>query len=286
MIKRPEDVWMVDQEYAELYAARVDEGRAVAADLKAVIVGVARNAMPAMSNTFELLAEVQKGFAECRMFVYENDSTDGTDAGLDGAAVLLPWLTVEHDTLGGVDSRGFEPERTIRLAHCRNRCLEWVRQNASDTSLTIVVDLDPAGGFSVDGVFNSIAWLAHKSATNATTPAGGMAAYSLIRMPHEGGQVGVAHYDAWAARPPSWWRDRRNEVGFTWFSSFLPPVGSPPCPMNSAFGGLAVYWTRAFLAGGYSGGDCEHVPHHKKMAQAGWGMWLNPGCRYIAVWEE
>jgi hypothetical protein len=113
-----------------------------------------------------------------------------------------------------------------------------------------------------------------------------MASYSLMRMIQEDGSVGVAHYDAWAARPVSWWRDRRNEIGFTWFSAFLPPVGAPPCPMNSAFGGLGVYWTEAFLTGGYSGEDCEHVPHHRRMAKAGWRMWLNPGCRYIAVWNE
>jgi hypothetical protein len=108
-----------------------------------------------------------------------------------------------------------------------------------------------------------------------------MASYSLYRTGE-----GIAHYDAWAARPVSWWRDRRNEIGFTWFSAFLPPVGSPPCPMNSAFGGLAVYQTRAFLAGGYSGGDCEHVPHHRRMRAAGYQMYLNPGCRYIAVWND
>ena len=108
---------------------------------------------------------------------------------------------------------------------------------------------------------------------------GGMASYSLWR-----NASGIAHYDAWAARPPSWWRDRRGEIGFKWFSAFLPPVGSPPCPMNSAFGGLAVYRTEAFLSGGYSGEDCEHVPHHKRMREAGFQMYLNPGCRYISVW--
>lgn len=285
MTRRPEDVWVVDQEYAADYEQRVADGRAVAREQSANIVAIARNAMPLMANTFDLLCEVQAGFADCKMFVYENDSTDGTGAALDKAASVLPWLAVEHGSLGGEDSRGFEPERTIRLAHCRNRCLEWVREHRKATAFTIVIDMDPEYGFSVDGVFNSVFWLANKRASGVPTPAGGMASYSLIRMPQEGGQVGVAHYDAWAARPVCWWRDRKDEIGFTWFSAFLPPVGSPPCPMNSAFGGLAVYWTEAFLSGGYSGEDCEHVPHHRRMAKAGWQMYLNPGCRYVAVWK-
>ena len=285
MIRRPEDAWAVDDEYATDYAQKVADGRAIAREQSATIVAIARNAMPLMANTFDLLCEVQAGFADCQMFVYENDSTDGTDTALDRAVSVLPWLTVEHGSLGGSDSRGFEPERTMRLAHCRNRCLEWVREHRPKTAVTIVVDMDPEWGFSVDGVFNSIAWLAEKRSSVISPRAGGMASYSLIRMPQEDGNVGVAHYDAWAARPPSWWRDRRNEIGFMWFSAFLPPVGSPPCPMNSAFGGLAVYLTEAYLSGGYSGEDCEHVPHHRRMRQAGWPMYLNPGCRYIAVWQ-
>lgn len=285
MIRRPEEVWVVDQEYADDYQRNVADGRAIASEQSANIVAIARNAMPLMANTFDLLCEVQAGFADCKMFVYENDSADGTDAALDRAASVLPWLTVEHGSLGGEDSRGFEPERTIRLAHCRNRCLEWVREHRKATAFTIVIDMDPEYGFSVDGVFNSVSWLATKRSSGVPTPAGGMASYSLIRMPQDDGHVGVAHYDAWAARPVCWWRDRKDEIGFTWFSAFLPPVGSPPCPMNSAFGGLAVYWTEAFLSGGYSGEDCEHVPHHRRMAKAGWQMYLNPGCRYIAAWK-
>jgi hypothetical protein len=107
--------------------------------------------------------------------------------------------------------------------------------------------------------------------------AGGLASYSLYRA-----EDGIAHYDAWAARP-NWWRDRKYEIGFQWFSTFLPPVGSPPIAMNSAFGGLAVYRTEAFVSGGYSGEDCEHVPHHRRMAERGWQMYLNPGARYVAI---
>lgn len=275
------DSWPVDPEYADDYQKAVDIGRETAKDLDAVIVGIARNAMPVLINTLALAAEVAKGFRSAAMYVFENDSADQTTDVLKNVAQSHPWFFSEHETLGGIDSRGFEPERTQRLAYCRNKCLEWVRSHAAKTAWTIVLDLDPARGFSVDGVFNSIAQLGRLSLANFPAKPGGMASYSLFRTPQ-----GVAHYDAWAARPPSWWRDRRNEIGFTWFSSFLPPVGSPPCPMNSAFGGLAVYRTEAFLAGGYSGEDCEHVPHHRRMRQAGYQMYLNPGSRYIAVWQE
>lgn len=277
----PEPHWPVDPEYQAYYDAGVEGGNKVAADTDAVIVAIARNSMPALPNTLLLAAAVARRFRSCKMFVFESDSEDETPQVLDAvAADHASWFTVKHETLGGIDARGFEPERTVRLAYCRNQCLDWVRANAADSPWTIVLDTDPAGGFSVDGVFNSVYRIAERMTEHGPLRPGGMASYSLYRS-----AAGIAHYDAWAARP-NWWRDRREEIGFNWFSFFLPPVGSPPMPMNSAFGGLAVYQTAAFLSGGYSGGDCEHVPHHRRMREAGYQMFLNPGCRYISVWTD
>jgi hypothetical protein len=282
MLRRPEEIWPVDPEYAEDYATKVRVGRETAAGLDACIVGIARNAMPFLQNTLALVDEVAAGFRKTQMFVYENDSEDSTAATLDQFSTRQ-WVDVVHEWLNVEDTRGFEASRTERLARARNICLEWVRHHAADTTWTIMLDMDPHGGFSVDGVFHSIACLADRSLSYAATLAGGMASYSLYLMRGDGGLPHIAHYDAWAARPLCWWRDRRQEIGMAWFSQFLPPVGAPVVPMNSAFGGLAVYRTSAFLSGGYSGEDCEHVPHHRRMRQAGWQMYLNPGCRYFAM---
>jgi hypothetical protein len=277
---RPENVWPVDAEYVKDYESKTLAGLEVAKNTSAVFVAIARNSMPALINTLPLLSMARMPFRTSKVFVYENDSDDGTDKVLDEYARIEDGVVIEHDTLGSIDSRGFERERTERLAACRNRCLEWVRANAADTAWTIVLDTDPARGFSPDGIFNSIGWLAEKMASVNVPEPGGMASYSLYRTAD-----GIAHYDAWAARP-NWWRDRRDEIGFAWFSAFLPPVGSPPVPMNSAFGGLCVYRTQAFLTGGYTGEDCEHVGHHRRMRDAGYQMFLNPGSRYIALWTE
>jgi hypothetical protein len=272
--------WPVDPLYQGRYNANVRVGRQTARNIDACIVGIARNACPYIVNTLALVEQLAPAFRSFKGFVYENDSTDPTPQVLDALAGRNPWLSVEHELLGVPDERGFQPSRTERLARCRNRCMEWVRGNASDTAITIVLDMDPHGGFDVDGVFNSIGCLASESLSCSGLSAGGMASYSLWR---QGGKV--AQYDAWAARL-NHWEDRKEKVGMGWFSMLLPPVGSPPIPMYSAFGGLCVYYTRAFLAGGYSGEDCEHVPHHRRMREAGWQLFLNPGCRYIAFWQD
>ncbi len=287
MPTRPEDKWPVDKEFQDSYDRMVALGREAAKHGDAVIVGIARNAMPHLTNTLALVAEAVPQFRSCKMFVFENDSSDWTDKYLDAFSADNPWLTVEHGALGGPDSRGFEPERTIRLAHCRNKCLEWVRANAPQATWVIVLDLDPHGGFSVDGIFNSIGWLASKATEPSVRRPGGMASFSLWAEQHEDDKPPrIAHYDAYAARP-NWWRDRREEIGFAWFSMLLFPVGAPPVPMNSAFGGLCVYTADAILAPSvrYEGGDCEHVALHRHMQRAGYQLYLNPGSRYIAHWQ-
>jgi hypothetical protein len=275
-IRRPEDFWDVD--YVDSFNEHVEYGRVEARRQKLAIVSICRSAMPHLTNTLRLVDELAGLWRDCSMYVYENDSADETPKVLDDFAIRQ-WVTVEHDTLGGEDARGFEPERTVRLAKCRTRCQDWVRKNAADANYVMVLDTDPHGGFSVDGVLNSLGWFCEMlgESFHRREP-GAMASHSLFVKKEEGG-YGVAAYDAWAARL-SWWEDRREHK---WFHMLMPPVGSTPIPMNSAFGGLCLYRREAYLAGIYEGGDCEHVFHHKAMQRAGYQLFLNPSSRYIAI---
>ena len=280
MPQTPEQIWPVDADFAESYQNKVTLGSATARNDDAVIVAIARNSMPYLANTLELIDKLQKKFRSCRLYVYENDSDDDTARVLDAYAATRGWVTVEHDVLGESDGRGFERERTERLSRCRAGCQEWVRENAPTSAWTIVLDTDPHLGFSVDGVMNSIGWLLSLQGQSVVTRPGGMASHSLYYV-----KGSAACYDSWAARL-NWWDDRREVMGFGWFSLLMAPVGSPPIPMNSAFGGLCVYDTKAFLSGRYSGDDCEHVGLHRTMRLAGYQLYLNPGCRYVAIFEE
>jgi muconolactone delta-isomerase len=276
-IRRPEDFWDVD--YVESYKEHVEYGRVEARRQKLAIVSVCRSAMPHLTNTLRLVDELAGLWRDCSYYIYENDSADETASVLDDFAIRQ-WVTVEHDTLGGEDARGFEPERTARLAKCRARCQEWVRNHAADAGYVLVLDADPQGGFSVDGVLNSLGWFCQMlgESFHRRQP-GAMASYSLFMREESPGVFGAAQYDAWAARPNHWEDDRQ----MAWFHLFMPPVGSHPISMNSAFGGLCLYSREAFLAGTYEGGDCEHVFLHRSMQRAGYQLFLNPGSRYVAL---
>jgi hypothetical protein len=65
-------------------------------------------------------------------------------------------------------------------------------------------------------------------------------------------------------------------------------VGSAPAIVASAFGGLAIYRTEAYLRGTYAGEeDVEHVPFHQSIAKAtGQHLYLNPSQRMLMSWME
>lgn len=268
-----------DPEYRALWEASVESGRRLARDCGINVLAIARNCMPHLQNTMECVERVAAKFSFWNLVVYENDSDDGTPDALRAwqrKLSLQGRCRIETATNKRENFRGFEPERTAALAEYRNWCLDALRELPHLGAYTMVVDLDPHGGFEPDGVLSSLHYL-------VTTDYAGMASYSIFRRTHEDGTVGWAHYDCWAMRPCCWWRDRKHEIGFNWASGFLPPVGAPPQSVNSAFGGLALYETDAILSGRYAGGDCEHVALHRAMAAHGHRMALNPGSIYCAI---
>jgi hypothetical protein len=278
--KSLESLANIDPEFADSYEHRLAVGAATAKNATVAIVAICRDVEAYLPSCLARIDELAACFSGARAYIFENDSTDETPTILRKWQESRPWATVESTVNSRPRLNGFENDRTVALAEYRNKCLDWVRANSPQSTYTVVLDMD--GHWFVSGAINSIGWLAEKSASHCDIKPAGMASYSLVCA---GGVSGDAwyHYDAWAARL-NWWSDRKETMGCWWFHLYYPPVGSPPVQFNSAFGGLAVYLTEAYLAGHYSGGDCEHVPFHQRIARAGYKLWLNPSSRFITNW--
>ena len=270
----------VSRECAPLYWDYVEKGERIAAQCDVTFLGLCRNSMPAIALNTQRLERLAARFKSWRAFIYENDSEDGTDehlrrwaAGLDNVEVE----TVKHDRpqLSSEKSK----RRTDALAEYRNHCLEWAkahRPQDDGNHRIIVIDFDTWAGWSDDGVMTGLHWL------EVLPGAAGMASLSTVELAvagHPSGKLRI-HYDSWAFRLNHW-----AEHDMSWFPHWFPPVGSDPVRCNSAFGGMAIYRPDAFFAGGYSGGDCEHVLHHRKIRDAtGMAMYLNPSQRLVMNW--
>jgi hypothetical protein len=258
-----------DPEFAEDYKAISSVGRDIASTSTAVFVAICRNAMPFLPMTIERVKQTGGLFASWRCFIYENDSEDGTKDFLK--TLGEPFTVVSRDN--GRPHLNFSKgeDRTVALAEYRNACRDWVAEHARDAAFTVVFDADPWGGWSVDGVANTVGHLSSRDG------AAGMGSFSLCKWgPPVWPEPMWCQYDGWAARL-NHYSDRPN----TWFHLWRPPVGSEPVPMKSCFGQLAVYRTANYLRGVYRGGDCEHVHHWRT---CGGDCYLSPGSRVVSFW--
>lgn len=264
-----------DPEFADSYRLDCERGRAIAAESSVVLVAICRNAMPWLPRTLDLVERTASCFKSWSAYIHENDSEDDTKQ------VLAAWADGKqrHVSLNDYGRPHLNwttaPERTHALAEYRNSCVQFAK-NGDPPRFVIVFDSDPFGGWSIDGVMNSIAHI-------ASGKWWGLASYSWCEMRTSDGRVVPAQYDAWACRW-TWWQERSHD----WFFLYHPPVGSRPVEMNSAFGQLAVYDGQHFVRGVYSGETCEHVPFHKSIAEhpeTRGKFGLNPSSRVVSFWD-
>lgn len=273
-LHRPDVLLPPDTEFADAYAVDAAYGRNIAARRSVAFVAICRNAMPWLPMTLNLVEQTGAMFRDWSAFIYENDSSDDTkDA-------LIQWADHDQRRVSlNVNGRPHlnhttDQERTHALAEYRTAC-QWHVAHGTKPDYVVVFDTDPWGGWSIDGVATSIAWL------DASDDLYGLASYSWAEATSGEHDARIPiHYDAFAARLNHW--GRRDQQ---WFHLWHPAVGSPPVQFNSAFGQLAVYRTRAYLAGRYTGEDCEHVTLHRSIHRAGMGrIALNPSMRCVSFW--
>lgn len=275
-----------DQEFRQEYLDAVAIGRHAASEASVAFVAICRNAMPWLARTLPLLEQTAAMFKEWSAFIYENDSHDDTKA------VLAEWSDGQqrHASLNDNGrphlSHTIAAERTHALAEYRTACQTFVR-NGRPVDYVVVFDTDAWGGWSIDGVANSIAHMESDPSLY------GLASYSWAEWPQPGSPPLAFHYDAFAARLNHWSRRDQN-----WFHLWHPAVGSEPVEFRSAFGQLAVYRGYRYLQGRYRGEDCEHVLFHRSIEAAAGNdlgdyyqgtshtrLALNPSMRCVSFWE-
>lgn len=280
-------------QFASSFHDRASEGYARLATSKIAVVGLARNCGVRLAENLGRLEHLVAGCCQWQLHIESNDCTDQTLDVLHEFCGQHPQATFHYQTLGRQQyTAEFSGPRTIALAEYRDACQRWVRDCAAESDYVIVVDWDQWGGWSEPGIANGLGWLVELQG------AYGMASVSLMEhavmvSDANGTRSSTAwlHYDAWALRgvgQPGNYVDDYTAGQGGWKHQWLPPVGSQPALVASAFGGLCIYRTDAYLRGTYDGtSDCEHVPFHRSIARAtGQHLYLNPSQRCVMHWIE
>jgi hypothetical protein len=290
----PDHLIYPPEPFAELYQKRYAEGMARLAHSKVAFVGLARNCAVRLAENLGRLEYLVRSCKSWALHIEENDSTDQTLEVLQAFAEVHKQATFTSQTLGREHyGAEFAGRRTIALAEYRDACQRWVRDCAADADYVIVIDWDQWGGWSHTGLLNGIGWLVEMPG------AYGMASVSLVEHPvmtigedkKPAITKGWLQYDCWALRgigqPDCYWDDYTAGLG-GWKHQWIPPVGSEPVVVASAFGGLCIYRTEDYLLATYDGTtDCEHTAAHRSIARkTGKRLYINPSQRTVMRWLD
>lgn len=278
----PARFWLPHEHFAHDYHVRARTGVEWLRRSTIAVVGLARNCGPALRLNLERIMPICKLAKAWSLHIEANDCDDDTLEVLSQMARDDSRATFHYQTLGDAKfGHEFAGRRTDAMARHRTACQRWVRSSAPDASLVIVVDWDLWGGFSEDGLCHGLGWLLEMPG------AFGLASVSLFQYDFGAGPQ-WAHYDLWALRglgqPDCYWDTYQNGYGGFGYG-WLPAIGTPPAVVASAFGGMAIYRAADYLAGKYSGDDCEHVPFHRSIRNVtGKHLYVCPGMRTLAMW--
>jgi hypothetical protein len=262
----------ITPEFQQDYTEKINIGKEYVKDLSISILGLTRNNENRLKNVFTFFDDIKQYTKKTDIFIYENDSNDNTVALLEKYKQDNPNFNFLNENLGTKKFGSTKnKERTILLANCRNKCLDYLHLYQDYSDYTIVIDTDFIA-FDINSILNSLGWISEYNDISA------MCGISVVY--YKNRKI-IWNYDSWAFRQ-TWWEDQqlsnKSFDSMMWFGFWFPPIGSLPLPVNSGFGGCAIYKTSDLLKVRYEGYDCEHVCLHKNLFQTidNFQLYINP----------
>jgi hypothetical protein len=241
-----------------------------------VILGICRDLGSSLSSTLKGLEDAFRSFQRVHIRVVESDSSDET------VRVLNEYRrenrNFDFESLGQLETQ--ISDRWERIAFCRNRVAGILKtdRRLTECKWVVVADLDGVNealiAEAIESCWSRSDW--DVCAANQSAP----------------------YYDVFALRHPTWspndcWRYEEELISLGMHPAIAReeaiykrqkqiPQKEEWIPVNSAFGGLALYKRSYFVLGRYIGHTsdgfrtCEHVPFHEKLKEAGARIFINP----------
>ena len=248
------------------YLKKVQDGYEIMKESRAVVCGLARDVYKRLDSCGLSRLEYLSGFFEDAAFViYENDSEDGTDNLLKEWGKTGDNRHVFSEKLDEKRIGGRSEKRVAAMAIYRNKCLSFIRENYSDFDYYIPIDLDLVGGISYDGIAHTI------GSVGLNWDFVGSNGKNSIRGT-------VRYWDTFPHREidnedMSIGRQRMFALGRK-----LAPLkrGESFLPVNSCFGGMAIYKMSSIQDATYTGESSEHVAFNRTIIDRGGKGFVNP----------
>ncbi len=249
------------------------------------ICSIVKNAERGLLRNIPIINELRGRFAEAKVYVYENDSTDGTknilkawsDSDPNNITVSLnvspPLPSVSPIPTGVIPF--FSRARIEKMVFLRNKYLDYIRQSGWYGDYLMVVDLD-VDAFDVKGIMTSFE---AQGQWDAVTAYG----YSLSP------KLKLRYHDTYAfVSDKKGYADAQTSSDiYAGLTDFDKVVRSQKwLKVKSAFGGLAIYRWSALQGVNYQlefNHDanvevyCEHRSIYRQMYEKGYdNFFINP----------
>lgn len=237
----------------------LEKGRKEMLKHKVVICGISRDNAKELPLT--LIEQTGKMFNDYRVIIFENDSTDGTKK------ILQNWS--EGNSRVKILSKDYHNRKrpSIQfLAECRNHYIQELEQPEYKTfDLMMAVDMDMKYGWDFNGLKDSFSKIGNWD---------GVGSNGIFTSDGKMWDMFAFRNDEFHQKPntPNYFRDivPKGQKHYC--------VGSSLIPVESCFGGLAIYKRKYLNNCRYSSldGDCEHINFHEQFRKNGGRMFMNP----------
>jgi hypothetical protein len=259
----PESFW---PNSSELYFSRINKGLNIASNSSVCILGLARDCERQIEYNLGRVKTLCNFFKKSYVKIFENDSEDSTPI------IIKNWESNNKNFKSSIKKYNLpknQPDYSLcrreRMSFYRNQYLEekiWL-----DYDYTIIYDFDLFGGFSYEGILNSIGfekdWLV----------IGSNSLYYDIynEKPRR------LYYDTYALtliedNPESdYSKEKQERYNLLQFNR-----GEEPFEVKSVFGGIAIYKSHSLIDCKYTSHLCDHQTIAEQIRYKGGKIFLNP----------
>ena len=240
-----------------------------------IVCGCTQNSSTYIYNNLLKLYNMNAIFTKFKFVVYENDSTDNTVSILEEFKLSNPNFDYisEKNIQQHIPIQWCPRVRSIFIAYCRNKLINYVLSNYMDYDYMIMVDLDNViDKFNVNQmqyVFNTnMQWDAlFANCLGKYYDIWALRINNSLWNPNIHGKLWnhPIDYDCWERAI-----GEHNAKKYVYDHQICIPVKTPLIPVSSAFGGFGVYKISKIINCTYSGIQnnrivCEHVSFHEQM---------------------
>lgn len=256
---------------------------------KLLLVGTVSNVSKKIQSEIVRFEGEMSKVGSIEYFLVESDSTDTTSAILEN--LKSKYSNFQFKSLG--ELRTQIPDRVERIRSCRNVYVEYIRKNLNSKSwdYVVVADLDGMNSQLTRTRFaNSILQMKNWDALFANQKYGyydilalrsvGWVESDLLRSLREDETISGKRSAKWSLI--AYLRNQKRRQNALYSKMRRIPQDTEIIRVESAFGGLGIYKPELFVKFDYSLNDgelpdgSEHITFHKKCADSGYLLGINP----------